>query len=182
MSTETPFLDHRAIQRLADQSPKLKEILAQREIFDAIDPITPAVVGPGADISTMGYFATADGRIIFRLVCNEEAQELFGVDAATTKEAYLVADRISQIGEIEQAGIAAQARAVKLMRAVELLFNALSTGAEVSKKDRVKIGALIHEIRKEDEERAEEVARMREMQSMANRERKWAMRKLGITD
>lgn len=178
--TETPFLDHRAIQRLADQTPQLRAILAQREIFDAIDPITPALVGPDASPEAMGYFATADGRIILRLVGTEEAQEIFGVDAATTAEAFLVADRIAQIGEIEQAAIDAQARAVRLFRAVEMLFSAINTGAEVSRKDRVRIGALIHDIRQEDAARAAEVERMRASQSQANRDRKWAMRKLGV--
>lgn len=178
--TDTPFLDHRAIRKLAEQTPKLSAILAQREIFDAIDPITPAIVGNDAPVNAMGYFATADGRIIFRLVCQQEAQEVFGVDAATTAEAFLVADRISHIGEIEQAAMAAQARSVRLFRAVETLFNAVSTGAEVSKKDRVKIGALIHEIRREDSERAEEIAVIRDGAAQANRDRKWAMKQMGV--
>lgn len=178
--TKTPFLDHRAIRKLAEQTPKLDAILAQREIFDAIDPITPAIVGTDAPHEAMGYFATADGRIIFRLVANQEAQDIFGVDAATTKEAFLVADRISHIGEIERAAIGAQARAVKLFAAVELLHQAAQIGAEVSRKDMIRIGSLIHDIRREDASREGEVTAMRKGAEQANRDRKWAMKQLGV--
>lgn len=177
--TDTPFLDHRAIRKLADQCPKLGAILAQREIFDAIDPITPALVGEDAPHQAMGYFATEDGRILFRLVCQQEAQEVFGVDACSVEEAFLVADRISHIGEIERAGMDAQARAVKLMRYAEMMFAAISGGPEIGKKDRIRIGALLHEVRTEDAARAEEIEAMRETQAQANRDRKWALRKMG---
>lgn len=178
--TDTPFLDHRAIKRLADQSPKLSEILAQRDMFDALDPITPAIVGTDAPAEAVGYFATADGRILFRLVGNQEAQDVFGVDGCTTAEAFLVADRIASLGQIERAAMDAQARAVKLFRAVETLHHAAQTGEQVSRKEMVRIGSLIHDIRKEDEARAADVEAMRESAGQANRDRKWAMKKLGV--
>lgn len=178
--TDTPFLDHRAIRKLAEQCPKLGSILAQREIFDAIDPITPAIVGTEAAHQAMGYFATQDGRIIFRLVCQQEAQEVFGVDACSVPEAFLVADRLSRIGEIEDAGMDAQARAVKLLDACKKLFAAQQSVGTVSAKDMVKIGSLLHEIEAQDKANAPKIAEMKARNEQANRDRKWALRKMGF--
>lgn len=177
--TDAPFLDHKAIMRLAAQTPKLSAILAQREIFDAIDPITPAIVDDMAEVEAKGYFATADGRIIFRLVGKQEAREIFDRDAATLAEAFLVAERISQIGDIENAALAAQTRAVKLARACQTMFDTINTGTELSKKDRIRIGQLLHEIRTEDAAKAAKIEAMKAENAQHDRDRRWALRQAG---
>lgn len=179
--TDMPFLDHRAIQELAERTPKLRAILAQREIFDAIDPITPAIVPDDAPRETKGYFATIDGRPILRMVTQEESQEIFGKDAATLGETFLLADRLSRIGEIEQAAVDAQARAVRLHKALVLVWEAYQKGEQLGRKDSQKISTLLFTIKKEDEEKAAQIAEMRERSLAARRARDWAMRQVGVT-
>lgn len=177
--TDAPFLDHRAIQKLAAQTPKLAEILAHRDMFQDLDPITPAIVDNAAPVRSKGYFAVADGRIFARLVGNQEAQDVFGVDAVSLPEGFLIAERFAQIGQIEQAALNAQARAVKLLRAATTMFDAITTGKEISAKERIRIGSLLHTIRAEDDANAARIAAMKAENAQHDRDRKWALRQAG---
>lgn len=84
----------------------------------------------------------------------------------------MVVERLSRLGELELAAVAAQRRAVGLLKAATLLWSAHQGKTALGRKDTQWISSLLHQIAKEDRESAEQVAAMKLATAEAARDRK----------
>lgn len=178
--SKTPFLDHRAVQRVMDESPALNSLIADQEAFDHLWPITMEKLKAG-ELNQIGVgFHTADGRLAMIVPFDEFAQENFGKPAIDEHELLAMGLRATHWGLIENAAIAAQARAVKLFTACAAMHETIITGSKFPKKEAIRIATLLHEIRQEDEANAEAISEMLAGTKEARLSNKWVLRMLGM--
>lgn len=122
------YLDHRALQKLIDATPEARQLLADPEAMNRIEPLAPAIVPDDAPSWSMGYMATPDGRIALRWCHSAETQEKFGRDALTAMEAVILTQRIAQLFDIEQAAMDAQRDVAILTKALQSVRQKAQSG------------------------------------------------------
>lgn len=149
--TDTPFIDHRLIKKTREMTPATDSL----QLIKGISPISLLhVINDYESDDLMGYLVTPCDRVALRLVASEEGAKL-GRDVLALDEATALIDRVSRLGELEQAAIDAQTVYVRIRRAFWLAAEHIIKGAPLNKKDLQLIGALHHELNVTDAENAE---------------------------
>lgn len=143
--TEDRFIDSRMLKTLRSDCKNVESLLLDTEMWSKLNPITPARVADEARVETKGYFATNDGRVALRLVPNQEAQDLFGVDSITLKEAWYLSFRLGEIGAMEVAALNAQRENVLLRRSLVACFDAARGLKVLTKGDAVAASTILRE-------------------------------------
>lgn len=157
---KSPYLNFRSLRDMIAKSKRAEVILANDDLADLIEPVTPAnPIGEDPPVEAMGYLATADGRIWARMAVQSEVQEVFGVDAVGPMESAFLALRVAQMPDIEASAIAAQRDAVQLLASLREIAQPLSRGLSVPQRTIAAAVSLIDRIDAERQAAFEEKAR-----------------------
>lgn len=127
---KTPFIDRKTLAKWFKKC-SIKHFVPETLVWKYL---TAARVPESAPLDVKGYFATDDGRVCLRLVDQEEAQRLFGVDSISLEEGVYLTLRLGQMFEFEEALVEAQRQHVILETHLEKILEKLSTKEQVPDK------------------------------------------------
>lgn len=165
--TDTPFIDHREIKRAAAMSKATDSLELIREI-------SPVALLQASDDDApdehYGFMVAKDGRAVCRLV-DDATAAVVGRKAIRLSEMVAFMDRVSRLGELEEAAMQAQAAYVALARAFKDAANHIVNGVPLNKKERLAIAREYHLITQMDAECAESERKAREENNRFHRER-----------
>lgn len=165
--TDTPFIDHREIKRAAAMSKATDSL----ELIREISPVALLQTSDeNAPDEHYGFMVAKDGRAVCRLV-DDATAAIVGRKAIRLSEMVAFMDRVSRLGELENAATQAQADYVRLRRLFGVMAAHVIHGETITVKERRAIGALAHELDQMDKDCAEQERKTREENDRFHRER-----------
>lgn len=166
--TDTPFIDHREIKRARALTPDTDSL----QLVKGISPVTLLrATHDDADDRDFGYLVSADSKyVVARLVAGEECEYL-GRECLDLASLVAFCDRVSRIGELEDAAMQAQAAYVALARAFKDAARHIINDTPLNKKERLAIARELHLLTQMDAECAADEAKAREENDRYHRDR-----------